>query len=190
MNYRRVRCQVQLRYASLYAVGQVLFVAPPCTPHVAHCITLSCLCSALCRLPQCWVYCALGMIPPDAARYCRVAARLAPAAGNPSTRGSGRASRDILRHHLLAMLCHHGPRRRCRPCIRACAVVCGGVTLGIDGSTVSAVHVRVWAAVQPLRAKFAAIQTLPSPLPTFRWGWRKDTPRHTRASFLFVRQYH
>ena len=62
-------------------------------------------------------------------------------------------------------------------------------TLGINGGTVSATCIRVRAAVQPLRASFAAIQTLPSPIATFRCCWRKNTPRHTQVSFLCFRQY-
>ena len=39
------------------------------------------------------------------------------------------------------------------------------------------------------RESLAAIQTLPSPLATFRWGWPKDAPRHTQVSFFGFRQY-
>jgi hypothetical protein len=39
------------------------------------------------------------------------------------------------------------------------------------------------------RESLAAIQPLPSPMPTFRCCWRKNTPRHTQVSFLCFRQY-
>ena len=40
------------------------------------------------------------------------------------------------------------------------------------------------------RESLAAIQPLPSPMPTFRSVWLKDTPTHTQVSSFGFRRYH